>query len=374
MPLTLPRNAHTWLPGYLRARARRRARQAPSGQTTHVLFCIADHYEPDHGRAPLERQRERVARWERDYRALAGEFRDSSGRPPQHSFFFPAEAYRAEHLDALARLTEAGLGEVEVHLHHGHDTSAGLRRQLEEFTATLTERHGLLGRHPDGRAAYGFIHGNWALDNGGRDASTCGVNDELTILRETGCYADFTMPACPDPAQSRVVNALYYVRDDPESPRSYDTGRHAKVGHAPAADELLLIEGPLTVWWPWPPTRLLPRIDSGTIDRSTGGRPTVERFGRWVDAGISVDGRPEWVFVKVHTHGVPERNADVLLGDTMYGFHRSVAKDFNDGTRFCLHYVTAREMFNIAKAAEAGMSGNPSAYRDFLISRPSRRG
>ncbi len=374
MPLTLPRNAQIWLPDYLRARARRRARRVEAGTTTHVLFCLADHYEPEHGRASLDRQRERVARWARDYRALASEFRDCDGRPPQHSFFFPAESYRAEHIEKLAGMTEAGLGEVEVHLHHGHDTPDGLRRQLDEFTTTLAERHGLLGRDAAGRPAYGFIHGNWALDNGGLDASTCGVNEELTILRETGCYADFTMPACPDPAQSRIVNALYYVRDDPAAPRSYDSGRHAAVGRTPADDEFLLIEGPLTVWWPWPPTRLVPRIDSGAIDGSPGGCPTLERFRRWVDAGISVDGRPEWVFVKVHTHGAPERNADVLLGDAMHRFHRSVAKDFNDGTRFCLHYVTAREMFNIAKAAEAGMSGNPSAYRDFLIARPSTRG
>ena len=374
MSLTLPRNAHIWLPGYVRARARRRAQAVAAGTTTHILFCIADHYEPDHGRATSAQEHERVARWTRDYPILAGEFRDSSGHAPQHSFFFPAEAYRAEHLDALAELTKRGVGEVEVHLHHGHDTSDGVRRQLERFTATLAERHGLLGRHPDGRLAYGFIHGNWALDNGGLDASTCGVNDELTILRETGCYADFTMPACPDPAQSRIVNAIYYVRDDPRSPRSYDAGRQAAVGRPPAADEFLLIEGPLTVWWPRPLRRLMPRIDSGTIDASPGGRPTVERFARWVDAGVSVTGRPEWVFVKVHTHGAPERNANVLLGDTMYGFHRSVAKQFNDGVRYCLHYVTAREMYNIAKAAEAGMSGNPSSYRDFTISRPTVRG
>ena len=49
---------------------------------------------------------------------------------------------------------------------------------------------------------------------------------------------------------------------------------------------------------------------------------------------------------------------------------------FNDGTNFRLHYVTAREMYNIIKAAEAGKSGDPSAYRDFQIRRitePVRR-
>lgn len=381
MTVALPRNAQVWLPGYIRSRLRHRRQHAASAtQPTHVLFCIADHFEPDHGHASIAQERERVARWVSEYPALADAFRDADGRSPQHTFFFPAEAYRPEHLDALAAICADGFGEVEVHLHHGHDTSASLRSQLERFTATLADRHGLLSRHPDGRIAYAFIHGNWALDNGGLDASTCGVNNELTILRETGCYADFTMPAAPNPAQSRVVNSIYYAQDDPNAPRSYDTGIRAGVTRRPPRDGLLLVEGPLMVWWPKPLTRLLPRIDSGTLDASPGNRPTAVRFARWVDANITVEGRPDWVFVKVHTHGAPERNAASLLGDDMREFYRRVGEKFNDGTGFRLHYVTAREMYNIVKAAEAGKTGDPSGYRDFAIrciteptQRPTRR-
>ena len=47
------------------------------------------------------------------------------------------------------------------------------------------------------------------------DGRYCGVNDELTVLRETGCYADFTMPAAPDVSQTRTINAIYYAADDP---------------------------------------------------------------------------------------------------------------------------------------------------------------
>jgi hypothetical protein len=368
MPLPVARNAHIWLPGYLRARFRN-SRAVGAGFPVHVLFCIADHFEPGHGRPSVQQEHDRVARWATDYVAVASQFRDSSGRPPQHTFFFPVEEYRPAHVDALAAICQQGFGEVEVHLHQGHDTSAALRARLEGAISTLAERHGLLGRHPDGRVAYGFVHGNWALDNGGPDASFCGVNDELTILRETGCYADFTMPACPDVAQSRVVNAIYHVRDDPSTPRSYDRGRHAQVGYSSEPDELLLIEGPLSLWWPWPQPRVLPRIDSGTIDATPGNWPTVDRFARWVNCNITVAGRPDWIFVKVHTHGASERNADVLLGSIMREFHRLVGKRFNDGDRYRLHYVTAREMFNIVEAALAGKTGDPSQYRDFRIRR-----
>jgi hypothetical protein len=43
---------------------------------------------------------------------------------------------------------------------------------------------------------------------------------------------------------------------------------------------------------------------------------------------------------------------------------------YNDGSDWRLHYVSAREMYNIVKAAEAGRAGDPGQYRDFLIPRP----
>jgi hypothetical protein len=41
--------------------------------------------------------------------------------------------------------------------------------------------------------------------------------------------------------------------------------------------------------------------------------------------------------------------------------------------RLLLHYVTARELYNIVKAAESGAGGNPGAYRDFVIKPPPCR-
>jgi hypothetical protein len=59
-----------------------------------------------------------------------------------------------------------------------------------------------------------------------------------------------------------------------------------------------------------------------------------------------------------------------MLGAPMKAFHRDVLAEFNDGRRYRLHYVTAREMYNIAKAAESGKSGNAGGYRDFSVSPP----
>jgi hypothetical protein len=302
----------------------------------------------------------------RDYPRLA-RYRDADGRSPQHTFFSPLEVYRPQIIDALSDLCAQRMGEVEIHLHHGHDTSANVRNGLRKFRDTLAARHGLLGRRADNTPAYAFVHGNWALDNGGAGPEVCGVDDELTVLRETGCYADFTMPAAPDPAQSRMVNAIYYAIDDPHKARSYDTGTPVCTGRSAPEHGFMLIQGPLALAWD---KSLRLRIDNSALDASPFNRPTLARFQRWVRAGVSVQGRPEWVFVKVHSHGAKEQNADVLLGQQMHEFHRQILEHYNDGQRYRLHYVTAREMYNIARAAEAGERGNAGTYRDYEIARP----
>jgi hypothetical protein len=234
---------------------------------------------------------------------------------------------------------------------------------LTTFIQTLAERHHLLSVDETGRLVYGFIHGNWALDNSLPGGRHCGVNDELSVLLETGCYADFTMPSVPFESQARIVNAIYLAVDDPHRPASHRDGRLARAHMEVDRRELMMIPGPLRLSWRSARYGLLPRIDMGTVDFRNA--PTGERLLRWLRAGVCVAGRPEWLFVKVHTHGAPEDNAAVLLGPVMRRFHEALTSTFNDGRRFRLHYVSAREMANIALAAIAGRTGNPGDYRDF---------
>src|SRR5262249_11774740 len=182
----------------------------------------------------------RVARWVEEYPRLFGGFRDSDGRPPRHTFFYPMEKYDAEHIEALAGLCRAGFGEVEIHLHHDGDTAATLRDKLLAYKEVLAQRHGLLARHrATGEAAYGFIHGDWALDNSGPGGRCCGVTGELDVLRRTGCYADFTLPAAPEPAQTRKINSIYYAAGDPRRPKSHDRGTDVRAAPAPATALML---------------------------------------------------------------------------------------------------------------------------------------
>jgi len=364
------RNAHLWLPAWFKKdwAGMRKHNPRHGAGPTHILFCIADHFEPAHARPGVEAEQQRVTEWREAYPRLFSRFRDADGRPPQHTFFFPVEEYRPQHLEQLAGLTAAGYGEVEVHIHHRDDTSEQLRRALLQFVEHL-KAHGLLGRDAaNGQARFGFVHGNWALDNSLPNGEWCGVNDELRVLAACGCYADFTLPAAQSPAQTRRINSIYYAADDPERPKSHDRGIEVEVGKKPSGD-LMLIQGPLSLCWPGQRLfGLAPAVDNA--DLGTGMPPSPERADAWVRTRVCVAGRPEWVFVKLHTHGCNDRLRPLLLGKQMVQLHEYLTTHYNDGEKYQLHYVTAREMYNIVKAAEQGLTGNPTQYRDMVIPPP----
>jgi hypothetical protein len=352
---------HRWLLPYVLSKNKRR--DPEPGRPVHVLLCIADHFEPKHGGAAPEVARERVRRWVEGYPRLFGDFRDSDGRPPRHTFFYPAEEYEPEYLDGLAQLCRAGYGEVEVHLHHEDDTAENLRQTLLEFKRLLHERHGLLTRdRGTGEIVYGFIHGNWALDNARSDGRWCGVNNELDVLRETGCYADFTLPSAPSETQTRTINSIYWAVDDPHRPKSHDRG--IAVGTAPRPEHaLLMIQGPLVLDWKRRKWGLLPRIENACLQGNQP--PTMERLALWLRARVQVPHRPDWYFVKLHTHGASEENMQVLLGEAMVSFHRGLCERAEKDANFHYHYVTAREMAECAvREQEMCSPGDAIAERD----------
>lgn len=277
------RNMHIWIGNYVR----RKARPVVAGPT-HVMFCFVDHYEPMWGKADLAAQRERVDRWCRDYRALASRHRDADGRPPQHSFFYPEEEYLEEHLDKLEALCAEGYGELEVHLHHDNDTEANFRTSMARFCNTLAQRHHSLPRDPEtGAPRFAFIHGNWCLDNSRPDGRWCGLDNELILLRELGCYADFTFPSAPSDTQTSTINSIYYATDDPHRPKSHDTGVPIRVGGKPVGD-LMIVQGPLGLNWRERRFGILPRIENADVRRSCP--PTPARVDAWVETGIHVEG------------------------------------------------------------------------------------
>ena len=73
-----------------------------------------------------------------------------------------------------------------------------------------------------------------------------------------------------------------------------------------------------------------PRIENGEL---TGARPpTMDRLRLWRQAAISVQGRPNWVFIKLHCHGMDPRDTRALLGHPMQQFLKALTEDARDAT------------------------------------------
>lgn len=357
---------HLWLGHYL---LRKLKMQKDVTGPKHIMFCFVDHYEPMWGKnISLEQERMRVDRWHKEYPIAAKKHQDADGCYPKHSFFYPEEEYRQEHLNKITDLCADGLGEIEIHLHHDNDTSENLRNTLETFTEKLHENHGAFVRDAEsGKLQYAFIHGNWCLNNSRPDGRWCGVNDELIVLKETGCFVDYTFPSAPSDTQPAFANEIYYAKDNPGKPKSHNKGKLVKVGDKPWGD-LMLITGPVGLNWKCRKKGIFPQIENSDIRGAMP--PTRDRVDLWVDTAISVQDKPDWLFIKIHTHGTQEQDIDTLLGKPFEDMNEYLTTKYNDGENYVLHFVSAREMYNIVKAAEANEHGNPNEYRDYHIKKP----
>ena len=335
--MNLPKHAELWVPGFLRSRVERLANRT---QPKRLFVAITDHYEPMGGRVSLAQGMARVAHWQRRWPQIAASAPcDASGQPPRFTFFYPQEEYEREILIALEDMHRAGIADVDVHIHHDNDSNAGFREKIAGFCKRLHEDHGFLRMH-HGRLVFGFIHGNWALDNSRPDGRWCGVQGELQALRDLGCYADFTMPSLPSPTQGRMVNRIYWTTGDPARPRGFDRGLDAAPGKGVRGD-LLMIPGPLGLRMR---ERLMPRIEAGEL--AAYDPPTGYRVGCWLDLAPRIG---EDIFLKLYGHTAREDNAAALLGAAPgNGFLESMFRDIHRAAAergLELHWTTAYEMF-----------------------------
>ncbi|MDP3921339.1 MAG: hypothetical protein Q8R76_11100 [Candidatus Omnitrophota bacterium] len=344
---------YPWLLNYVRHQVTPNATHAVAG-TKHVMFTFVDHFEP--------KTLETVELWAEDYRNMAYKHLDADGNPPKHTWFWYFDKVETENkrkfLKVLSELAYENLGEIEIHMHHYNDNEESFTKLMREAIALSQEWGALITAEVTPRTAFGFIHGLWSLDNS-RGRGACGVTNELIVLRKLGCYADYTHPSWgamhPD-----IVNKLYYATDDPAESKSYAGGTEMAV-ERPGIGDLLIFNGPSVVRF----KGLKPVYDHNDV--TMADLPTKDRVDDWVKTGIHVKGRPEWIFVKVHTHGAVAGDREAVLGAWRNRMHTHLEEKYNDSKNFRLHYVTAREAYNIAKAAEAGKKGDPNQYRDFVI-------
>ena len=336
--MKLPRHAEIWLLPYLKHRFRKGGRSvAPK----RVWVTVADHFEPLGTGASLAMALSRVACWRDKWPRIAEEApRDAAGQRPQYTFFYPQEEYRQELLDGLTEMVGLGVGDVEVHLHHDNEKRDSFVRKMTDYCRRLSEDHGLL-RQQDGRIAFGFIHGNWALDNSRPDGKWCGLNGEIALLRDLGCYADFTMPSAPSPTQARVVNQIYWCTNNVDKrPRSFDRGIEAAVGGGRQGD-LLMISGPLGIRFG---ERLLPRLETGEI--AGYDLPTISRVRQWFDLAPTIG---HDLFLKLYTHGAAQLNLEPLLSGGLADLFVWL-KEEADRRGIAIHWATAWQMYGAVYA------------------------
>ena len=341
----------------------------------HLMIALADHFEPaidpesGRTRVPRPEQEQRLEWWTREYPEVVDRWRDHDGRPLTHTYFYPAEQYDEGLVEMLADHCHAGWGEVEIHLHHGWDrpdTAENTRRVLTEFRDQLAFRHRCLSLESGSdQPRYSFVHGDFALANSS-DGHACGVDSEMKILAETGCYADFTLPTGPlHPAQTSKINSVYECGLPLDQAAPHRQGRDLSVGRPPH-NFPLMVQGPLL-------TDLKRSVGSRKLILETGAvtRPnpaSLHRLSLWKQASVQVQGRPDWLFIKLHCHSMEPTQKDAVIGDSFRRFLEQLVGGAAE-RKETLHFVTARELTNIVLAACDGREGDPGQYRDYRFKR-----
>ena len=344
-------------------------------EPVHLMIAVADHFEPaidpedGYKRVPRSEQERRVEWWGREYPKAVDRWRDHDGRPLAHTYFYPAEQYDDGLIEMIAQHCHSGWGEIEVHLHHGMsdpDTAENTRFVLADFRDRLAYRHRCLSvEEGSGEPRYCFVHGNFALANSA-EGQFCGVDAEMKVLAETGCYADFTLPTSIwHQAQTAKTNSLYECGLPLDQAAPHRTGIDLRVGRTPRIFPLM-VQGPVLADFGGSRRAFRPVFEAAAITRSNP--MSLHRLMLWKQARIHIAGRPDWLFVKLHCHSMDPTQKDAVVGNPFQEFLEQLVGGAEE-RKETLHFVTAREMVNIMLAACAGKDGNPGDYRDYRFKR-----
>ena len=80
-----------------------RALNSSARGPVHLIFALADHFEPaidpedGQKRVPRSEQERRLESWMREYPKIVDQWRDHDGRPFVHTYFYPAEQYHRDY-------------------------------------------------------------------------------------------------------------------------------------------------------------------------------------------------------------------------------------------------------------------------------------
>ena len=313
----------------------------------HILIIWADHFEPIKNNKNSKQQQ--ISFWRRQYSEVMKKHYDADGKHPQRTWFYSTEQSLAL-LSPLSKLSFYGLGEIEVQLPSSQTISPDvLHERLELVKREFVKSGVTVTAEQSPKQQFGYIRS-------AEETSMPTGEYEIAALLQSGCFADFNRIGSLN-RQYLDVNRICYA-DTPKSQKGT-----ARVGQRNRED-FLLVQGPLVLSRKGVNSLKL-ELEDGEL--SWKKPPTEKRVDSWVWANIHLEGRPDWFFVKLHTNGAEPENqtADFMKKlDDMFSY---LENTYNDGEQFKLHYVTAREAYNIIKAAEDGKENDPGLFRDYIV-------
>ena len=235
-----------------------------------------------------------------------------TGEPPAPLVLLPRRGVPPGVPRAARRARAAGFGEVEIHLHHDGDTAETLEAQLPETHRQVHAPWPPLARCDGG------VRGTRSSTATGRSRTRALTAGGAASTRRSRCSSGpaatptSRSPRRPTRRSRNIVNRIYWPtgRSAREALLRVGRARPRRQGHdrPPPADP--------------GPARAVDATRAKTlrsVSRTRRSRPRPAapgaRAATWVSRNIHVEGRPEWVFVKLHTHGAPELEAASLLGD-----------------------------------------------------------
>lgn len=113
-----------------------------------------------------------------------------------------------------------------------------------------------------------------------------------------------------------------------------------------------MVQGVLALDWGRRKWGLLPRLEISEL--SWHNPPDLRRMPLWLERAPVVKGAEQVRFIKLTCHGAPEQEHPVLLGKAMRTFLEGLCNVYNDGQRFCLWFMTSREMAQTIHRLERG--------------------
>ncbi len=315
----------------------------------NIYLSLCDYFHPFSGSVSQEIAEHRVVTWCKEYLKLSKLHVDSSGNHPIHSFFYSEADYNPRLLDVLYRLHKEKLSDVEILIPYIEEPLDNFKHKIEEFRDALFYHHGFLRKSAEGSIRYGFatemknIYGNKNIIRNNA------LLKKLSILLETGCYADFSL-------FSKKIHREYLKIINLSFKASFVSGLSETFSDNSIYKDLQLVLGPTANGWLNRKWGIFPYLETGEISSIRNFESF--RINSWLQNCIRIDSDIINLFIKLHTFGGLDQNIRYLLGES--GLHQMFTcfEKLCANNNFVLNYVSAYEMYEKINTISLEKSSN----------------